>query len=305
MASHSHWQRRTNLILATRIYFRGVFLPELPEVETIVRGIQAYLTGCQIKDFRFFRRDLRRPMPTDEVRSRLIGQTVTQVIRRSKYIVIETTGGRAIIHLGMTGNLLVRNSDEPAFPHTHYVIALNSGLNKPPRFLHYVDPRRFGSLSFASPNTAYEMIEEFAELGPEPLAYGDGLGDYLWKMSRRRSQPVKPFLMDAKVIVGVGNIYASESLFLSGVRPTKPANTVSRAAFSKIGDAIVSTLNAAILAGGTTLRDFQQADGKPGYFRVALNVYGRAGEGCKSCGGRIQSLRQSGRATFFCPKCQR
>ena len=280
-------------------------MPELPEVETIVRGVRPLIKNMVIKAWDFHRSDLRRPIPVDAIQSQLVGSTVLDVRRRSKYIVIETTKGCAIVHLGMTGNLLFRNTADSLAPHTHFVIHLSDSGGGGGVYLHYIDPRRFGSCSYASLDTRLEDIPEFRQLGPEPLAHDFDLGQHLWKASRTRMVGIKPFLMNAQIVVGVGNIYAAESLFLAGINPKRAAKKVSLARYRILAEHIRLTLKKAIQAGGTTLRDFQNAQGELGYFRIELAVYDRAGEPCKHCKTSIKTFRQCGRSTFYCPCCQK
>jgi len=269
-------------------------LPELPEVETSRRGIEPYLDDRTITRVVIRERRLRWPISRD-VDRRLPGETVTSVGRRAKYLLINTTGGTAILHLGMTGSVFLVPHDTPATVHDHVDIELDSGIA-----LRLRDPRRFGSLHFAREPTSHWLLKD---LGPEPLG-NEFDGDYLWQKSRGRRIAVKPFIMDAKVVVGVGNIYASESLYLAGIHPKRAAGRISRERYGWLADGIRSVLEKSIAAGGTTLRDFFGGDGEAGYFAQELAVYGREDEPCYACGRPITSIVLGQRATYYCKDCQ-
>ncbi len=269
-------------------------MPELPEVETSRRGIEPYLDDRTITRVVIRERRLRWPISRD-VDRRLPGETVTSVGRRAKYLLINTTGGTAILHLGMTGSVFLVPHDTPATVHDHVDIELDSGIA-----LRLRDPRRFGSLHFAREPTSHWLLKD---LGPEPLG-NEFDGDYLWQKSRGRRIAVKPFIMDAKVVVGVGNIYASESLYLAGIHPKRAAGRISRERYGWLADGIRSVLEKSIAAGGTTLRDFFGGDGEAGYFAQELAVYGREDEPCYACGRPITSIVLGQRATYYCKDCQ-
>lgn len=269
-------------------------MPELPEVETTLRGISPYL-----KDHTITRIDVRQPKlrwPVEDAVQSLVGQSVLSLSRRSKYILVETKVGTAIWHLGMSGSLRLVEPSEPVAKHDHIDWHMSSG-----KVLRYHDPRRFGALLWVPPG---EESSHLAHLGPEPLTE-DFDEDHLFNRSRGKKQAVKTFLMDGKVVVGVGNIYANESLFLAGIRPQTPAGKVSKARYRKLHGIIREVLAAAIEQGGTTLRDFVGGDGKPGYFAQQLFVYGRGGESCKICQTSLKDIRQAQRATVYCPQCQK
>jgi formamidopyrimidine-DNA glycosylase len=203
----------------------------------------------------------------------------------------------------MTGNILERPSAAPEIAHTHAVFTVRDKQGRT-KFLHFVDPRRFGKIACLK-GKAWDEHELFADLGPEPLELtGAELGRHLYAVSRGKKQPVKTFLMDARNVVGVGNIYASEALFRAGISPRRRAGAVTRGGYDALAAAVRETLAASIAAGGTTFRDFRSADGSPGYYAVLLNVYDRGGEPCKTCGQKIRQLRQGGRSTFYCAFCQ-
>ena len=274
---------------------RSLTMPELPEVETTRRGIAPWLLGRRIVAAQLRRPNLRWPIPA-EISNTFVGQRIEAVERRAKYLLIHTDAGAALLHLGMSGSLRVLDLDVPVKPHDHVDLVFDSG-----KLLRFNDPRRFGCLLWQAPGEVHELLQQ---LGPEPL--GDTFdGDYLFAMSRGRSAPVKTFLMDQAIVVGVGNIYVAEALFESGIRPSRHAGKVSRASYHAIAAAIRRILTHAIERGGTTLRDFLKPDGEPGYFEQELFVYGRAGEACKVCGGPIKATRTQQRSSFHCPRCQK
>ena len=257
-------------------------MPELPEVETTRRGIEPYLVGQRVSCVLVRNRRLRWPIPED-LDVRLSGQRIQAVERRAKYLLIKAESGTLIVHLGMSGSLRLVDAVLPAAKHEHVDILLESG-----QALRYTDPRRFGAMLWSH----------------EPLGE-DFDGDRLYRLSRGRSMAVKPFIMDNAVVVGVGNIYASEALFAAGIDPRRPAGSISRARYLKLGEEIRRILAMAIERGGTTLRDFVGGDGKPGYFQQELFVYGRGGEFCKNCGGTLREIRLGQRASVYCARCQR
>jgi formamidopyrimidine-DNA glycosylase len=270
-------------------------MPELPEVETTRRGIAPHLEGHRITGVVLRRPDLRWPIPP-EVSSLLPGQVIDTVERRAKYLLLRTAAGTALLHLGMSGVLRVLPANTPIGRHDHVDIALDSG-----QVLRFTDPRRFGALLWQMPGETHELLEG---IGPEPLT-DDFDGDLLWRLSRGRSAAVKTFLMDNAVVVGVGNIYASEALFAAGIDPRRAAGKVSRERYAKLAAEVKRILSHAITRGGTTLRDFLSPDGAPGYFYQELYAYGRAGEPCKACGTPIRVVTLGQRASFYCPSCQR
>ncbi|MDH3337147.1 MAG: bifunctional DNA-formamidopyrimidine glycosylase/DNA-(apurinic or apyrimidinic site) lyase [Gammaproteobacteria bacterium] len=270
-------------------------MPELPEVETSRRGITPYLIGQRIDDVVIRERRLRWPVSTD-VDAQLPGATVNAVGRRAKYLLLQTTAGTAIVHLGMSGNVFVVERGTPAGIHDHFDIEFSSG-----RSLRYRDPRRFGSLHWAADADQHWLLRD---LGPEPLG-GDFSGKYLWQKSRGRRVAVKQFIMNAAIVVGVGNIYASESLFLAGIHPRRAAGRVAGIRYDALATAIKEVLEKAIRAGGTTLRDFYGGNGEPGYFRHELNVYARDGEPCVLCKRSLSAIVLGQRSTFYCKNCQR
>ncbi|MDI3262513.1 MAG: bifunctional DNA-formamidopyrimidine glycosylase/DNA-(apurinic or apyrimidinic site) lyase [Fulvimonas sp.] len=275
-------------------------MPELPEVETTRRGLAPHLLGRRIVTVTLRRSDLRWPIPR-EVSERLPGQRIEAVERRAKYLLLHTAAGSALLHLGMSGLLRVLPPDTPPGPHDHVDIALEAGADAAARVLRFTDPRRFGCLLWQPPGETHELL---AALGPEPLTDAFD-GDRLWRLSRGRRAAVKPFLMDNAIVVGVGNIYASEALFAAGIDPRRAAGGVSRARYARLAAEIKRILAWAIERGGTTLRDFLSPDGAPGYFFRELFVYGREGEPCRACGTPIRAVTLGQRSTFWCPRCQR
>jgi len=270
-------------------------MPELPEVETTRRGIAPHLLGQTIERVVVRDRRLRWPIPED-LDVRLSGQRIEAVERRAKYLLIRVQSGTLIAHLGMSGSLRLVPAELPAAKHEHVDILLGSG-----QALRYTDPRRFGALLWSELPLEHPLL---ASLGPEPMDEGFD-GRRLYELSRGRSMAVKPFIMDNAVVVGVGNIYASEALFAAGIDPRRPAGSISRARYERLAAEIKRILAMAIERGGTTLRDFVGGDGKPGYFQQELFVYGRGGAFCKQCGSTLREVRLGQRASVYCGRCQR
>ena len=275
-------------------------MPELPEVETTRRGIAPYLIGRRVVGVTLRRPDLRWPIPA-AISELLPGQRIDAVERRAKYLLLHTQAGSALLHLGMSGVLRVLPPDAPVGKHDHVDIALERTSTQAGRILRFTDPRRFGCLLWQAPGEIHSLL---ANLGPEPLTDAFD-GDLLWHLSRGRKAAVKLFLMDNAVVVGVGNIYASEALFAAGIDPRRAAGSISRARYARLASEVKRILAWAIERGGTTLRDFINPDGAPGYFFRELNVYGRAGEACQVCGTAIRQVSLGQRSTFWCPHCQR
>ena len=271
-------------------------MPELPEVETTRRGIEPHVRGNRITRFQVHDPRLRWPVD-DRLARWAIGQRVTAVRRRAKYLMLDLEAGSLILHLGMSGSLRLASGNEAARRHDHVEITFEGG-----RVLRYHDPRRFGSLHYSTRDPEQHWL--LAELGVEPLSK-DFHGALLKSAARTRRSSVKALLMDAHVVVGVGNIYASESLFLAGIHPARAAGRVSRTRYDDLAHAVREVLERAIADGGTTLRDFVSGAGEPGYFAQQLAVYGRAGAPCRRCGHTIKSRVLAQRSTFFCVRCQR
>lgn len=271
-------------------------MPELPEVETTRRGIAPHLLGQIIADLHIRQPSLRWPVPND-LPARLRGQCIRSVERRGKYLLLGTDAGTLLIHLGMSGSLRITTPDTPLRKHDHIDLLLENGV-----CLRYHDPRRFGCFLWTQDDPAKHPL--LAGLGPEPLE-ADFSGAYLHARAQNRSTPVKTFLMDGHIVVGVGNIYASEALFRAGIAPQRAAGRIAAARWDRLAEAIRDVLQASIEQGGTTLRDFVNERGNPGYFQQTLQVYGRAGEPCRCCGAEIRGERLGQRSTYWCPKCQK
>ncbi|MCP4186610.1 MAG: bifunctional DNA-formamidopyrimidine glycosylase/DNA-(apurinic or apyrimidinic site) lyase [Gammaproteobacteria bacterium] len=268
-------------------------MPELPEVETTVRGIRPYLAGETIENFIIRERRLRWPISTTI--DNLQGARIDSVYRRGKYILMPVASGAMIWHLGMSGSMRILPISSPVEKHEHVEMQMRSG-----QALKFRDPRRFGSLLFTEHNPLDHKL--LHKLGPEPLS-DEFDGDYLYQACRGRTVSIKSLIMDSHRVVGVGNIYACEALFSAGIRPTREAGSISKKRLSKLVDIIKTTLESAIEQGGTTLQDFSQADGQPGYFKQSLKVYGVKGS-CSICKGEINQITQNQRSSYFCPKCQ-
>jgi len=269
-------------------------MPELPEVETTVRGIAPHLVQQRFDSISVHKTSLRWPIPSDFA-DVLTGATCLSVSRRAKYILIETSVRNVLAHLGMSGSFRLVTPNTPLKTHDHLQIGL-AELE-----LRYHDPRRFGCVLWADSDRAKALL---ACLGPEPLTPQFD-GAWLYRLSRTKRIAVKNFIMSNPVVVGVGNIYAAESLYLAGIRPTRPANRISLPRYQKLAEAIQQVLARSIESGGTTLRDFVNGHGEPGYFQQTLQVYGRTGQPCLRCQTPIQSQVIGGRNSFYCPACQR
>ncbi|MEO9947544.1 MAG: bifunctional DNA-formamidopyrimidine glycosylase/DNA-(apurinic or apyrimidinic site) lyase [Paraglaciecola sp.] len=270
-------------------------MPELPEVEVSRLGISPHLVNQTIESIVVRQRQLRWPIPNEVHKAE--GLVITSIHRRAKYLLLNTSAGSIVLHLGMSGKLCVVDSDTEIKKHDHLDIVMKNG-----KCLRFNDTRRFGSCLWQGANEA--ELSLLTSLGPEPLTDNFN-GDRLFEMSRGKSVAVKKFIMDNKVVVGVGNIYANESLFIAGIDPRKPAAKVTKKRYLQLAEIIKKVLSSAIEQGGTTLKDFAQADGSPGYFSQQLLVYGRAGEGCDVCKTPIKSVNIGQRNTFYCGTCQR
>lgn len=270
-------------------------MPELPEVETTRRGIEPHLIGRRVLGLRIRERRLRWPLP-DAVELGLQDAIIESVGRRAKYLLLHNARGAALLHLGMSGSLRVLAQDAPLRAHDHVDLVLDDG-----QVLRFNDPRRFGCLLWQDAGSVHPLL---AGLGPEPFDGAFG-GRYLQRRAQGRAAPVKTFLMDQNVVVGVGNIYAAEALFQAGIDPRRAAGRVSLERYRRLAGAVRAILAHAIERGGTTLRDFLRPDGEPGYFEQELAVYGREGQPCRVCSTPIRSLRLGQRASCWCPRCQR
>ena len=275
-------------------------MPELPEVEVSRQGLLPFLPGQHIIKAIFRAPKLRHELPP-ELTSRLAGLRVVTILRRGKYLLFDcestSGGGWLILHLGMSGSLRLVAPDTPPQKHDHVDLVFAHTA------LRFRDPRRFGTLLWHEGGDV-EKHPLIAVLGIEPL--GDEFdGDWLYEQTRRRSAPIKPLLMDSHLIVGIGNIYASESLFRAGISPLRAAKRISRERYRILVPAIRETLAASIAAGGSSVRDYVHSDGGAGCFQLSCAVYDRSGEPCMRCGEPVRSVRQAGRSTFYCPTCQR
>lgn len=274
-------------------------MPELPEVEVVCRGLGPRLTGRKIIAITHSGKKMRCPFPRAAVNNYAINATVAAVTRRAKYLLISLDNGALIvIHLGMSGRLCLVRSEEPLRPHDHVRLHLDSGQD-----LRLNDARRFGLFDLLPPEKANDP-KWLRDLGPEPFAE-TFTADYLHTKAQGKNTPIKNLLMDNRVVVGIGNIYASESLFDARVSPLKPAGELGLAACKRIVASSRKILGQAIKAGGTTISDFVNAAGESGYFQVQLMVYDRAGQPCRACGTTVEKIVLGGRSTFFCPHCQK
>ena len=271
-------------------------MPELPEVETTCRGIAPHIENNTITKIIVRNRSLRWPIPTG-LNKKLATQKINSVTRRAKYVLINTDTGSLIIHLGMSGSLRILSSDEAIDKHDHFEIQFKDGL-----CLRLRDPRRFGCVLWERNDPLEHKL--LINLGPEPLDKAFN-AELLFEKSRKRKTTIKQFIMDAKVVVGVGNIYASESLFLSGINPKRLAGKITKKNAQDLSVAIKKILKQAIKQGGTTLKDFRSSDGKPGYFQQKLKVYDRKGEPCVKCKKPIKCTTLGQRSTFYCSTCQK
>lgn len=270
-------------------------MPELPEVETTRRGIEPHVVGKSLSKVVVHNAKLRWPVPRN-LNKMLAGQKVESLTRRGKYLLLDFSSGTVIIHLGMSGSLRMVDCDCMRDKHDHveFVFANNQCMR-------LRDPRRFGSVLYTREDPLQHPL--LTRLGPEPLQRTFS-GEYLYNHSRGRKVVIKLFIMNSAVVVGVGNIYANEALFLAGIHPKRVAGRLSAERCERLVIAIKKVLRAAIKAGGTTLRDFTDEDGRPGYFQQQLNVYGKAGEPCVHCGTPIKHITLGQRATYYCPHCQ-
>lgn len=286
-------------------------MPELPEVETTCQGIAPHLVGNSLTSVEVRNGSLRWPVSNEvyQLKNIPLGQslpptadeTIKQdacVFRRAKYIIIPLPDSRhLLIHLGMSGSLRITSPDDELKKHDHVIFNLSSGLQ-----MRYHDPRRFGCVLWTDQDLAEHKL--LSKLGPEPLQ-DDFSKEYFIEKSKEKQKAIKLHIMDNHTVVGVGNIYACEALFLSGIHPKRESGKVSKARLTKLREHIRHVLQRSIDQGGTTLKDFIQSDGQPGYFKQQLNVYGREGEKCHTCDSRIKRIILGQRSTFYCPKCQK
>ena len=269
-------------------------MPELPEVETTRRGLEPLITDKKIVSIHIYKKKLRWEIPS-HLMNTLKNQTIKSIFRRAKYLLLQFEQGQLVMHLGMSGSISVVQSSEPLKKHEHFELKLDNKTS-----LRFHDPRRFGSVLWQKTDETLSLLKN---LGPEPLSY-EFDKDSLFESSIGKSRNIKSFIMDSNIVVGVGNIYASESLFLAGISPKREAGKTSKKRLTILTKSIKNVLSDAINNGGTTLNDFSNVNGNPGYFSQILNVYGRDNMPCMRCSGKIKRIIQNQRATYYCPKCQ-
>ena len=270
-------------------------MPELPEVETTRLGLVARIVGRRVREVVVRESRLRWPVPRD-LASRLRGKVVLSIRRRGKYLLLDCGTGHLLVHLGMSGRLTVVTPERPLRRHDHVDIVFEGG-----DVVRFNDPRRFGAMLWVRDPERHALLKG---LGVEPFDEAFS-GELLHRLSRGRRVPVKQFVMDAHIVTGIGNIYANEALFAAGIHPARAAGRLSRKRHDRLALAIRHTLQRALAAGGSTLRDFVASDGRPGYFQLEYAVYGREGEPCPTCAAPVRALRHGGRSTFYCAACQR
>lgn len=270
-------------------------MPELPEVETVLTGLKPQLEGLKINSVMIRQKKLRWPIPED-LEQKLLNQEVRTMSRRAKYLLITFDTGTLILHLGMSGSLRLVGADKTLKKHDHLDFSFSNGL-----ILRYNDPRRFGACLWTEENIVFHPL--LSTLGIEPLS-DEFTGKYLFLHSRNKKTSIKQFIMNSKIVVGVGNIYAQEALFLAKIHPLKVTNEISEKESECLVKEIKKVLQLAIIKGGTTLKDFVNSEGKPGYFAQALNVYARAGKKCNRCNNILQAVRIGQRSSVFCEHCQ-
>jgi len=272
-------------------------MPELPEVETLKRTLTPLVLNKRLLELRFLRKDLRFPIPSLKLRKGLLNQTVSQLTRKGKYILIHVPDGALLIHLGMSGRVTQTSSMKPTKKHTHAVFKFEPDL-----YLHYIDPRRFGCLLWVPKGQGHPLLNG---LGPDPLDQEITATEMKSVAKKCSKASIKSFIMNAKHISGVGNIYACEALFAARVYPKKPARKINATQWTLILSALRDILKKSVAAGGTTLRDFYSIDGNQGYYKLSLAVYGKENKPCLVCAEPIKRIVQSARSTFYCRVCQK
>ena len=271
-------------------------MPELPEVETLRRALLPLVKNKTLRKLKFFRKDIRFPIPQKKLHEELTDQIIGDITRRGKYLLMHAPAGAMILHLGMSGRIVRHPSMKPVEKHTHAIFRF-----EPDTYLHFIDPRRFGCILWAPKNEGHKLLNH---LGLDPLD-AETTAKGLKVLARNRKVPIKSFLMDSKRITGVGNIYVCETLFRAAVNPRRPAGKITLAEWEKLITSLQTILNNSIASGGTTLRDFFSADNTPGYYAVQLSVYGKENQPCPNCGTPIFRTIHSGRSTFYCKVCQK
>ena len=270
-------------------------MPELPEVETTKRGLEPHIVGKQVLSAQIYQKQLRWEIPS-HLPTTINGEFIKKISRRAKYILIKFSNGSLVMHLGMSGSISVVPSGEALKIHHHFELILDNATS-----MRFHDPRRFGSILWQKNN---EQLSLFNNIGPEPLS-SEFNDNTLYLSSKGRKKNIKTFIMDSSIVVGVGNIYASESLFLAGISPKRVAGKTSKKRYQALTQCIKQILAEAINNGGTTLNDFSNIDGEPGYFSQVLSVYGRNDMPCYRCNGTIKRIVQNQRASYYCPRCQK
>ena len=270
-------------------------MPELPEVEVTKRGLEPHIVGRQVLSAQIYQKQLRWKIPS-HLRTTIKGEFIKKISRRAKYILIKFSNGTLVMHLGMSGSISVVPSGEALKKHHHFELILDNTTS-----MRFHDPRRFGSILWQKNN---EQLSLFNNIGPEPLG-NEFIDNTLYLSSRGRKKNIKAFIMDSSIVVGVGNIYASESLFLAGISPKRIAGKISKKHYQGLTQCIKQILTEAINNGGTTLNDFSNIEGQPGYFAQVLSVYGRNDMPCYRCDGTIKRIVQNQRASYYCPRCQK
>ena len=271
-------------------------MPELPEVETLRRALLPLVVNKTCTALKFYRKDIRFPIPQATLRKQMVNQVVSQIQRIGKYLLWQVPDGAMLLHLGMSGRVILKPAMSPREKHTHAVFKFGSET-----FLHFVDPRRFGCILWVPQNGEHPLLDK---LGPDPFS-PEASAKAMKSLAKNCKSPIKTFIMDARRITGVGNIYACESLFLADINPKRRAGRITLAEWDRLLSSVRSTLENSINAGGTTLRDFFDPSGTAGYYAVKLSVYGKEGEPCPKCKAPISRLIHSGRSTFFCKFCQK
>ena len=271
-------------------------MPELPEVETTLRGIEPYIINKKINDILVRQSSLRWEVPVKKLKENIVGKSFSKIKRRAKYLIFTSNLGNLIIHLGMSGSLKILLNMEAPNKHDHIDIKFEDKS-----LLRFTDPRRFGSFHWTNKATEHPLL---MNLGPEPLG-NHFSGEHLFNFSRGRKLPVKNFIMNSKTIAGIGNIYASESLFEAGIKPHKAAGKISLPKYENLAYSIKRILQESINLGGTSLKDFVGGEGKPGFYKPYLAVYGREGKKCKNCVTILKNIRIGQRSSVFCSNCQK
>ncbi len=270
-------------------------MPELPEVETLRRALLPLVVDKTCTKLKFYRKDIRFPIPQATLRKQFAGQVVSQIQRKGKYLLFQVPSGALLLHLGMSGHIALQTSMTPLEKHTHAVLQFGTKT-----CLHFVDPRRFGCILWVPQNGKHPLLDK---MGPDPFS-PDANAKVMKDRAKNCRSPIKTFIMDARRITGIGNIYACESLFEAGINPKRKAQRVTLAEWNRLLACVRTTLENSILAGGTTLRDFFNPDGSAGYYAIQLSVYGKEGQPCRKCKTLISRTIHSGRSTFFCKTCQ-